>query len=79
MKSIIHTMPEELSNKIDEARSWMFEGDFNRVASISRKSRVYVSKVMNKRAFNTSILEAAIKVMNENKRRFEIEPSMKIA
>lgn len=71
-------LPSELEAKIDEVKSWMFDGDQDKVASKSRKSRVWVNKVLNKKAFNAQILEAGIEVMNENKRRFEINV-MKVA
>jgi hypothetical protein len=64
-------LPAELEAKIDEIHSWMFEGDQDKVAAKARKSREWVNKVLNKRAFNAQILEAAIEVMNENKQRFE--------
>ena len=73
------TLPTELEAKIDEVHKWMFEGDQDRVAAKSRKSREWVNKVLNKKAFNAQILEAAIEVMNENKARFQIQPNMKIA
>lgn len=69
----------ELELKIDEIRLWMFEGDQDKVAAKSRKSREWVNKVLHKKAFNAQILEAAIEVMNENKARFEIQPKLKIA
>jgi hypothetical protein len=65
-------LPPELSAKIDEIKSWLFEGDQHEVARRSRKSRVWVNKVLNKKAFNAKIVEVAIQVMNENKARFEI-------
>lgn len=71
-------LPHELEAKIDEVKSWMLEGDQDRVAAKSRKSREWVNKVLNKKAFNAQILESAIQVMNENKARFEI-PVMKVA
>lgn len=72
-------LPIELEAKIDEINLWMFEGDRDRVAAASRKSREWVSKVLHKKAFNSQILEAAINIMNENKSRFECAPKMKIA
>lgn len=72
-------LPVELEEKIDEINLWMFEGDRDRVAATSRKSREWVSKVLHKKAFNSQILEAAIAIMNENKARFECAPKMKIA
>lgn len=69
----------ELEAKIDEVKQWMFDGDQDKVAARSRKSREWVNKVLNKHAFNAQILDAAIEVMNENKLRFEIQPKMKIA
>jgi hypothetical protein len=72
-------IPAELEAKIDEAKSWMFAGDQMEVARRSRKSEEWVSKVMNKHAFNEDIVVAAIEVMNENKAKFEIKAEMKIA
>lgn len=72
-------IPTELEAKIDEINLWMFEGDRDKVAAMSRKSREWVSKVLHKKAFNSQILDAAIQIMNENKARFECKPSMKIA
>lgn len=73
------TIPVELEAKIDEVAAWMFEGDRDKVAARSRKSREWVSKVLNKHAFNAQVLEAAIEVMNENKSRFECKPKMQVA
>lgn len=66
------SLPPELDAKIDEVKSWLFEGDQIRVAKKSRKSRTWVCKVLNKKAFNSQIMQAAIEVMNDNKSRFEI-------
>jgi hypothetical protein len=71
-------LPKELDEKITEIHSWMFDGDQDRVAAKARKSREWVSKVLNKKAFNAQIIEAAIEVMNENKARMEIK-TMRIA
>jgi hypothetical protein len=74
------TIPEELQAKIDEAKSWMLEGDLDRVAKVSGKTKGWVSKVLNKRVQpNAEIITAAIKVMNENKALFEINATMKVA
>lgn len=73
------SLPPELEAKLDEVKSWMFDGDQDKVAAKSRKSRVWVNQVLNKHAFNALILESAIEVMNENKARFECNPKMKIA
>ena len=75
----MRTLPPELEAKIDEVKSWMLDGDQDKVAARSRKSREWVNKVLNKKAFNASILEAGIEVMNENKARFECSPKMKVA
>lgn len=75
----MRALAPELEAKIDEVKLWMLEGDQDRVAAKSRKSREWVNKVLNKHAFNAQILEAAIEVMNENKARFECSPKMKIA
>lgn len=65
-------LPPELSGKIDEIRSWLFYGDAKEVAKRARTWETRVSEVLNKkRAPNKMILDAAIEVMNENKRRFE--------
>lgn len=71
-------LPPELEAKIDEVKSWMFDGDQDRVAAKSRKSREWVNKVLNKHTFNAQILEAAIEVMNENKARFECGPEVRV-
>lgn len=65
-------LPPELEAKIDEAKSWLFDGDQDKVAIKSRKSREWVNKVMNKKAFNAEIVAAAIQVMEENKAKFDI-------
>jgi hypothetical protein len=75
----MRTLPVELEAKIDEVKTWMLDGDQERVAAMSRKSREWVCKVLNKKAFNAVILDAAIKVMNENKARFEIKNNMRVA
>ncbi|MBT1698256.1 hypothetical protein KK083_15290 [Fulvivirgaceae bacterium PWU4] len=64
------SLPPQLEARIDEVKSWLFDGDQDKVASKSRKSRAWVNKVLNKKAFNAQILVAAIEVMNENKARF---------
>lgn len=71
------SLPPELEAKIDEVKSWMFEGDQDKVAAKSRKSREWVNKVLNKKAFNAQIVEAAIEVMEENRVRFRCSPLMK--
>lgn len=75
----MRTLPKELEAKLDEVKSWMLDGDQDRVAAKARKSRVYVNRVLNKHVFNAQILEAGIEVMNENKARFQINTTMKIA
>lgn len=73
-------LPAELEAKIDEIKSWMFEGDQDEVARRARTWKSRVSEVLNKRIPpNKEILEKAIEVMNENKSRFECQPTMKIA
>jgi hypothetical protein len=73
-------LPEELTAKIDEIKSWLLvPGDQDKVAAKSRKCREYVNKVLNKKAFNAEVIAAGVEVMNENKRLFEIKPTMKIA
>lgn len=73
-------LPEELTAKIDEIHSWMFDGDLDKVARLSRKSKGWVSKVFNKKVTpNMEVIVAGLQVMNENKVKFEIQPSMKIA
>jgi transcriptional regulator with XRE-family HTH domain len=71
-------IPAELSAKIDEAKSWMFDGDQKEVAKRSGQAESRVSQVLNKRiAPDKSIIKYAVEVMNENKLRFEISPIMK--
>lgn len=65
-------LPPELEAKIDEVKSWMFEGDQDRVAKKAKMTKTWVNMVLNKRAFNARILVAAIEVMNANKAKFEI-------
>ena len=73
-------LPTELEAKIDEIHSWMFDGDLDKVAKICRKSRGWVSKVLNKKVTpNMEVIEAGIQVMNENKIKLEIRPTMQIA
>jgi CRP-like cAMP-binding protein len=74
------TIPAELSAKIDEIKSWMVvPGDQEKVAAKARTCRETVNRVLNKRAFSDKVIEAGIEVMNENKRRFEISASMRVA
>ena len=74
------TIPLELEQKIDEIKSWMFDGDQKRVASIAKVSKQTVSNVLNKRIPpSKKVIEASIKVINENKLAFDIQPTMKIA
>lgn len=73
----MRTLPPELEAKIDEVKIWLFNGDQDKVAARSRKSREYVCKVLNKRRFNAQILEVAIEVMNENKAKFECTQALK--
>ena len=73
-----------MDSKIDEVRSWLFEGDQNEVARRARVDKTRVSKVLNKRITPTKkVLEKAIEVMMENKARFQCldsaPPKMKIA
>jgi hypothetical protein len=73
-------IPSELEAKIDEIHSWMFDGDLDKVAKKAKKTKGWVSKVLNKRVQpNAEIITAAIKVMNENKALFEINATMKVA
>ena len=73
-------LPAELSAKIDEIKLWMFEGDQKEVARRAKTFESRVSQILNKRiAPDKKVLEKAIEVMNENRVRFQIEPSMKIA
>lgn len=70
----------ELEAKIDEIKGWLFYGDQKEVAKRACVPESRISEVMNKKCPpNKEILDAAIKVMNENKLRFEVEPKMKIA
>lgn len=71
-------LPAELEAKINEINSWILFGDLKTVAKKARKSTVYTSNVLNKKAFNKQVIEAAIEVMNANKEKFEI-PVMKVA
>lgn len=73
-------IPTELEAKIDEVHSWMFDGDLERVARLSRKSKDWVCKVLLKRVTpNLAVIEAGVQVMNENKARLEISAQMKAA
>lgn len=67
----MRTLPPELAAKVKEVRTWMLDGDLDKVAARARKSKIYVSRVMNGHRFNAKILEEAIKVMQENKARFD--------
>jgi uncharacterized protein (UPF0179 family) len=76
----MENLPVELQAKISEAKSWLFDGDLDKIAKRSNKSKEWACKVMNGHAFNVHVVEAAIEVMNENKARFQIsQPSMKVA
>lgn len=73
-------IPVELEAKIDEIHSWMFDGDLDRVAELSKKSKDWVCKVLLKRVTpNMAVIQAGVQVMNENKAKLEINTSMKIA
>lgn len=73
-------IPAELEAKIDEVKSWMFDGDQKLVAKKARRDEPWVSRVLNKKvAPDKRILEAAIEVMNENKARFECSNKLRIA
>jgi hypothetical protein len=73
-------IPAELDAKIDEIKSWMLDGDQKEVAKRARTFETRVSQILNKRiAPDKKVLDFAIEVMNENKARFEIKPSMKVA
>lgn len=76
-----HPLPTELNAKIDEIRSWMFlTGSQQRVAKAARISEGYVSQILNGDKKPTpKFMAAAVQVMNENKARFEIGSTMKIA
>lgn len=74
------SLPVELEAKIDEIKSWMFDGDQKEVAKRSRDTESRVSQMLNKKLTPTKkVLEFGIEVMNENKIAFEIQPSMKVA
>lgn len=75
----MRTIPAELEAKIDEVHSWMLDGDLDKVAKMTKKCKEYVCKVLRKKAFNSEVVIAGIQVMNENKAKFEINHSMKIA
>lgn len=81
----VNTIPTELQQKVIEANQWLFYGDKKEVAKRARKSEKYtimvLKAVMNGDGskFNREIIECAIEVMNENKARFEITPTMKVA
>lgn len=75
----LKTFPKELEQKVEEINAWLFYGDKGKVAKRSNKSLEYVGMVLGKKAFNMQVLEMAIEVMNENKNRLEIKPSMKVA
>jgi hypothetical protein len=76
MKSI----PAELEAKLDEIKSWMFNGDQDEVAKRAKVKKQNVSAQLNKKQVpSKKVLDAAIEVMNENKARFEIRETMKIA
>jgi transcriptional regulator with XRE-family HTH domain len=76
MKSI----PAELEAKLDEIKSWMFNGDQDEVAKRAGVKKQNVSAQLNKKQVpSKKVLDAAIEVMNENKARFEIRETMKIA
>jgi hypothetical protein len=73
-------LPLELEIKIDEIKSWMFEGDQKEVAKRSGDTCSRVSQMLNKKITPTKkVIESGIEVMNENKVAFEIQPTMKIA
>lgn len=74
------SLPTELEAKIDEVKSWMFDGDQKEVARRAGTWESRVSEVLNKKVPpQKKILEKAIEVMEENKSGFGIAPKMKIA
>lgn len=73
-------LPAELEAKIDEIKSWMFDGDQKEVVKRSGVKKQNVCAMLNKRQWpSKKVLDAAIQVMNENKARFEVRETMKIA
>lgn len=74
-------LPPELDAKIDEIRSWMFNGDQAKVARRSGRDEPWVSRVLNKKLPpDKKIISAALEVMEENKAHFGCGgPRMKIA
>lgn len=77
----MRTLPPELEAKIDEVKSWMFDGDQKRVAKLARVAESEVSATLNKKKNPCMrVVEKGIEVMNQNKARFECQtPSMKVA
>jgi len=74
-----NTIPAELKEKLNEINSWLFYGDKQEVAKRSGMTPTYVGMVLKGDAFNKTVIEKAIEVMNENKVRFEIKPKMEVA
>ncbi len=73
-------LPTELSNKIDEIRTWMFNGGQKELARRARVSEARVSLFLNKKIPPTiSLLDEGLKLMNERKAKWEINPNMKVA
>lgn len=65
-------LPAELDAKIDEIKSWLFDGDQQKIAKRAQKTEQTVSRALNKKHFSPIVIEVAAEVMNENKRLFEI-------
>ena len=65
--------PAELSAKIDEVKTWLFDGDQQKIAKRAGKCEETVSRALNKKHLSPAVIEIAVEVMNENKRLFEIQ------
>lgn len=66
-------IPAELDAKIDEIKSWLFDGDQQKIAKRAQRREETVSRALNKKQFSPIVIEVAAEVMHENKRLFEIE------
>lgn len=66
-------IPTELEAKIDEIKSWLFDGDQQKIAIRAGRREETVSRALNKKQFSPVVIEVAAEVMHENKRLFEIQ------
>jgi hypothetical protein len=66
-------LPEELTEKIDLYKQWLFKGDQIKIAKDLKQTETFVSMVMRKKAFNKEVVERAREIAISNARGMGIE------